>query len=451
MKNPIRTTSEAEGQFDHRPRKANECFIDAKKFEPPAQLFDEFWREGELALLFGESGAGKSVLAVQIADALARGRPLDGFLMPRSRRKVLYVDLNLTDKQFQVRNTYFCLDRLRPVSYRFSENLYRDRPASTDDLCEWLHNMIVENGFGAIIIDDLSAVKRTHDGTRETLGVMRRLRKLREELDVSILVVTDAESPRDGVSEGDLKRSRVVCTVADSVFAIGRDAEDRYLVQTRSRSAAISWTEKNAPVGRIKMKESALLGFEFDERFAPKIDEETRAVIGQINSLHVAGRSYRAIAAELGISKSQAHRLHAKWTPSMQCAVQTAECGQRYDEPAENEWDEFDEQKEELTTELHGNEPEETDTEPYANEHEEAQCDPNSHHEVRIPRPERRSIYDLTRGFDGYGREIFIESKDERSGKPTVWYQVDKNGNNTRFERSMICVKTERLGASVYL
>src|SRR5687767_10426713 len=84
-----------------RLRKANECVAEGKRAKPQAPLFDEFWREGELAMLFGASGAGKSLLAVQIADALARGTPLDGFVMPRSRRKVLYVDLDLSDAQFR--------------------------------------------------------------------------------------------------------------------------------------------------------------------------------------------------------------------------------------------------------------------------------------------------------------------------------------------------------------
>ena len=42
---------------------------------PKAELFGPLWREGELAVLFGESGAGKSILDVQIAESIARGRP----------------------------------------------------------------------------------------------------------------------------------------------------------------------------------------------------------------------------------------------------------------------------------------------------------------------------------------------------------------------------------------
>jgi len=236
-------------------RKANECIADAARRKPPAPLFDEFWREGELALFFGAAGTGKSILAVQVADALARGTPLYGFRMPRGRRKVLYVDLSLTDAQFRARysgnadvvgnadgggnadtpvrnepagrkdvsNASRSL-RTGVSAFRFPENLYRGRPPAEKDLCDWIKASVEANGFKVVIVDDLSAIKRTHDGIRETLSCMRRLKQLRDELGVSILAVTDAFEPRDGwVSESDLMRSRVLCTVADSVFAIGRN------------------------------------------------------------------------------------------------------------------------------------------------------------------------------------------------------------------------------------
>ena len=53
-------------------RRASEYLAKHQRFREPGMLFDEFWREGELALFFGAAGTGKSVFAVQLADALAR-------------------------------------------------------------------------------------------------------------------------------------------------------------------------------------------------------------------------------------------------------------------------------------------------------------------------------------------------------------------------------------------
>jgi KaiC/GvpD/RAD55 family RecA-like ATPase len=283
-------------------RKANECIAEAKRSKPAARLFDEFWREGELALLFGASGVGKSLLAVQVADAMARGTPLHGFVMPTGRRKVLYVDLSLSDAQFRERysgsgdtpvpmsakreklsnaDTASVGTRVSPLRlFRFPEKLYRGRPQSEMDLCDWIERTVEANAFQVVIVDDISAIKRTHDGIRETLACMRRLKQLRDKLGISILVLCDAFEPTDWwVSENDMKRSRVLCTVADSVFAMGRKRRPegaRYVVQTRSRSAQLFWDSRNAPVGTITRLASGLLGFEFDERFTPEMDEEKK-------------------------------------------------------------------------------------------------------------------------------------------------------------------------------
>src|SRR6478735_332915 len=102
------------------PRRAREI---VGRGAPPAEmLFGGFWRAGEMALLFGVAGIGKSLLAVQIADHLARGRAIDGMEMPRRRFKVLYVDLILSDAQFRSR---YSRDAVRkgPVGrYMFSQN-----------------------------------------------------------------------------------------------------------------------------------------------------------------------------------------------------------------------------------------------------------------------------------------------------------------------------------------
>lgn len=312
--------------------KAKDCVTERKGRVLPALLFDEFWREGELALLFGASGTGKSFLAVQVADALARGTPMNGFIMPRGGRKVLYVDLNLSKPQF----------RARYVRYKFAERLYRDRPGADEDLFEWIKRSVEKKGIRVVIVDDLSAVKRTHDGIRETLALMRKLRRLCAELGTSVLVISDSLEPSDGwESEKDLGRSRVLCTVADSVFSIGRKRwpeGGRRIIQRRSRCATPFWNSQNAPVGTIEWLPSGLLGFEFDERFSAQMDEEKWRRIRDIHSRREAGMTWRAIAAELGISRSWACDLYKKWTPAMASNQQSAASNEQEDE--DDRWDE---------------------------------------------------------------------------------------------------------------
>lgn len=63
----------------------------------------------------------------------------------------------------------------------------------------------------------------------------------------------------------------------------------------------------------------------------------------------------------------------------------------------------------------------------------------------------RRTVYDLKRGLDTYGREIFIQRKDEITGKPTVWYRFDRQGKLQRHERKSLYINVENLGETVEL
>lgn len=51
---------------------ANRTILEASLLPTPRALWDSFWYEGELSCLFADSNVGKSILAVQIADRIAR-------------------------------------------------------------------------------------------------------------------------------------------------------------------------------------------------------------------------------------------------------------------------------------------------------------------------------------------------------------------------------------------
>ena len=87
---------------------ANRTILEASQAATPRALWDSFWYEGELSCLFADSNVGKSILAVQIADRIAR------------TDNVLYLDFELSEKQFQLRYTD---EHGKP--YTFPERLYR--------------------------------------------------------------------------------------------------------------------------------------------------------------------------------------------------------------------------------------------------------------------------------------------------------------------------------------
>ena len=108
---------------------ANRTILEASLLPTPRALWDSFWYEGELSCLFADSNVGKSILAVQIADRIAR------------TDNVLYLDFELSDKQFQLRYT-----NEHGNLYTFPERLYR---VSLD--C----NSLLEENFEEAIIGSI--------------------------------------------------------------------------------------------------------------------------------------------------------------------------------------------------------------------------------------------------------------------------------------------------------
>ena len=179
---------------------ANEWLCHAKKRPVPKMLFGEFWLEGELAILFADTGKGKSILAVQIAECLARGRSIAPLQMNAPPQKVLYLDFELSDKQFEMR---YAAEHdaekgeFLKNHYRFSDRLCRveidinaEVPASFRSYDDYLHHsierLLTETKAKILIVDNITYLKRSNESTREALPLMKELKRLKKELGLSI-------------------------------------------------------------------------------------------------------------------------------------------------------------------------------------------------------------------------------------------------------------------------
>ena len=82
---------------------ANEWMEKAKEIPIAKMLFSELWHENEVCILFADSNVGKSILSVQIANSISKGEPINGFQLEAIKQPVLYIDFELTVKQFEIR------------------------------------------------------------------------------------------------------------------------------------------------------------------------------------------------------------------------------------------------------------------------------------------------------------------------------------------------------------
>lgn len=235
---------------------------DAQAQPIPQNLYYGLMYEREMTILFADTGIGKSIFAFQMAVKIANdGQP------------VLYVDLELSDKQFQAR---YSDDYKNP--FQFPDSMYFADisldavvPAGWTYEDYFMNSLIKEiqrTGVKIVIIDNMTKIISTDmDKANTAKPLMDRLIDLKREHGLTLLLLehtrkTDMYRP---ISINDLQGSKMKVNFADSVFSIGRssqDVEKRYVKQLKCRSTEIFYHVENVAVYQIK-KENSFLHFDF--------------------------------------------------------------------------------------------------------------------------------------------------------------------------------------------
>ncbi|MBK9156386.1 MAG: AAA family ATPase [Chloracidobacterium sp.] len=316
-----------DNMFGARPARA---FFEGNASAAPAALFGNFWRAGEMAIFFADTGTGKSLLAVQIGQAIASGVPLDPFATTAPAQRVVYFDLELTDLQFARR--YTSDDARRPAHFPFHGNFIRAAPRVIEelpdeyrDLTQYLVASLVEfiefSLAKVVIIDNVTWLNNSSQIGSSAARVMKVLQRLKKELGLSILVL--AHTPKRPlhapVTINDLQGSKMLSNFADSVFAMGtsRLSNDlRYLKSIKHRSNAGPISEAEVATVRL-VKDECFLGFRFEEMSDERdhvgwvrspLEPERVALARRAAELVEKNFSQREIALKLGVSPATVNR-----------------------------------------------------------------------------------------------------------------------------------------------
>jgi hypothetical protein len=242
-------------------RTGNQCIIDAKNKPEPKMLFSVFWHEGELCICFADTNLGKSILAVQIANSISKGIPINGFNLDAIKQKVLYFDFEMGDKQFQRRYSEEYKN-----DYSFDDNFIRIEidPDFTDfetfeiAVFEAIENAIKTEGAKILIIDNLTYLSaQSTEKAKDALPLMKKLKDLKLKYDLSLLVL--AHTPKrnllNPISNNDLAGSKHLANFADSIFAIGESFKEksiRYLKQIKARATEIVFDTENVVICELQ-------------------------------------------------------------------------------------------------------------------------------------------------------------------------------------------------------
>jgi len=286
---------------------------------PEAQmLFGEFWFQGELCILFADTNVGKSILAVQIGDSIANGKPIGNFRMDAKPCPVLYFDFELTQKQFARR---YSQQGSRP--YHFHRHFHRavPNPISNKErlfatyeqfINNEIENAILNTKAKVVIIDNVTCLRQGAQAAAGTINLIRGLQAIKNTYNLSILVLahTPKRNPVKPVTRNCLQGSKMLINFCDSAFAIGESHAVpglRYLKQIKQRSTTEAYGAENVCLFRL-IKPGNNLQAEFcghgveADHLLHFTEQHRRSRANRIADLSKQGLSLRQIAAEVKLS-----------------------------------------------------------------------------------------------------------------------------------------------------
>ena len=275
------------------------------------------WFENEFAILFGRTNTGKSLYAVQIAEHISG----------RLGKTVLYLDLELSMKQFQERYTskggelHVWPDNLhRPDLSMIGDGLY-----DSDKFLPLIRRMMARVNAKVLILDNLTFLVNNGGMKAEDVKPICQEFCSWAKEGYSILVVnhTPKIQPFTTLDINHCLGSSMLTNFVQSVFAIGTDSNNpstgRYVKQLKSRNGRIVWDGNHViPYVIDKTLDPTMLRFiqpaQLHQtgtdtpipiqtiRECDLLKNGDNMQLEQIRKLHGQGMSNRKIAGELNLS-----------------------------------------------------------------------------------------------------------------------------------------------------
>lgn len=246
-----------------RVRDMNQVMQDAENQPDLKMMAGPLLRQTEVGFLFADTGVGKSIFGIQLADAMSRGENLLGNLLVNEAgpQKVLYFDFELSDKQLEKRYKDYHVNE----KYEFSPNLLRadfnpkflDFDQRLDKLvAEEIESLVEIHKPQVLIVDNITYLTaESSQDTQVAMDLMKRLRafKVKYELTILVLAHTPKRNKMLPITVNDMAGSKHLSNFAQSVFAVGESVHDpdmRYIKQLKASNGKV-YDENNVIVCEI--------------------------------------------------------------------------------------------------------------------------------------------------------------------------------------------------------
>lgn len=304
-------------------------FKKADKLPPVKQFFGSLLTDsGRLAIIFGDTGAGKTLLATLIANNIAKGKGTLELPNDVGITKAFYLDLEMDDRQFGDRYRYNrdgindeidFSDNLELGTLNF-EGLDEGKKVS-EQLILSIEEAIKTGKYRLVFIDNLTLIATDQEKSENAKELIIRLKRLAKRLDTKIILIAHTPKITDTrpILIDDLAGSKNFSNLVDEVFAVGKSHKDfglRYIKQLKTRiREGIEFGFDNVLV--YTLGDTVGLRFVgFDEEgnhLQTPSNAERQTRNEEIIRKAELGMSQSTIASELGMSRVQVNRIIQKF------------------------------------------------------------------------------------------------------------------------------------------
>lgn len=258
-------------------------------------LFGNYLHLGEISVLAGRSGVGKSILAYQIAHCITTGESGLNQQNECEPMKLLYYDFELSEPNI----------KKRFYNYEPNSNFFRPNISEilieTDGVFNFdiVEKDIEMTGSKVVILDNISALSlKTTSEANETLQIMKSAKLLQMKKDITILLLAHTPKLQENkpLELYDISGSSVLHNFIDSAFMIGKSSKDvdiRYVKQVKSRNSY-----ENDLVMTLQINSDNWLHYDFIG-----MDDESNLI--ETNSLLQTGKKDKYIEIASNIFSSQ--------------------------------------------------------------------------------------------------------------------------------------------------
>lgn len=281
----------------------NGVLAEARKMPKRKELIRGLMFEGELFVLFGRPGSGKTLLAMKWAsDIAARGL------------YVLYLDMELSG--YSLLNRYGDMD-FPPTFFRAAINPQGDVPEDYyGEVFAEIEAIIREYGINVLVVDNITALSPDNNKVEVANVLMNKFLIFKRKYKLSLIILCHSPKNKIGVPLGitSVAGGMGIANLADDVVGLGRgNGGVTYLKQVKHRDGALAYDEDNcllfdirAEGGRVEM--TAVGSAPEYELLRQETADDKAAKREQAKELAGQGWTQRQIATELGVSPSMVNK-----------------------------------------------------------------------------------------------------------------------------------------------